>query len=60
VILEERFEKIMNFLIIKPNKLKLKKLEDNWRSILGGKKCVISKRKKGTFDNQLKDAQKKE
>src|SRR3989338_2500974 len=31
---------------------------DNWRQILGGKKCVESKKRKGTFESQMKECHK--
>lgn len=44
---------------LNPEKIKIKKLEDNWRQILGGKIGVELKKKNGTFKNQLKKAQEK-
>ena len=59
VIMEKRFLRIINFLNIKKEHIVFQKLEDNWKQILGGKNCVISKKEKGTFEIQLKKAQTK-
>jgi len=59
VILEERFQTIINFLEIDKEKLLIKKLDQNWKQVLGGKLCVHAKKKKGTFEKQLKNAQEK-
>lgn len=56
---EERFQKIISFLEIKKDNLNLEKLEDNWKQKIGGKNCIESKRKKGTFEKELKIIQKK-
>jgi len=58
-ILKERFETIINFLKINKTKISFKTLEKNWKEIKGGKNCVISKKNKGTFERDLKKAQKK-
>ncbi|MBI2671573.1 hypothetical protein HYX16_01435 [Candidatus Woesearchaeota archaeon] len=52
---EKRFNKIADFLNIKDKeRLIEEKKPDNWRQILGGKKCVISKKNKGTFLRDMK------
>jgi len=55
---EERFDKIATLLKIK-NKTRMieKKLPNNWRQVIGGKRCVIAKKKKGTFDRDMKHLQ---
>lgn len=58
VIPEVRYKAILNFLEIKEKSIKSKKLEENWKQIIGGKKCVETKRKNGTFNKQLETAQK--
>lgn len=55
---EKRFKKIIFYLKIKEKNLSINKLEDNWREKLGGRACVKSKKEKGTFEKQLKEAQK--
>jgi hypothetical protein len=56
---ESNFNLITNFLNINNREeLISQKLEDNWKQIKGGKKCVDSKIKKGTFEKDLKLAQK--
>lgn len=54
---QDRFDKIIDFLEIKTEKLKFKRLEKNWKQVLGGEGCVKSKKYKGTFEEQLKNAQ---
>lgn len=58
VIPERRYKEILNFLGIKEESIESEKLEENWKQIMGGKKCVETKRKNGTFDIQLEKAQK--
>lgn len=54
-----RFEKISKFLGLKDiEKLIKEKLEDNFKQIIGGKKCVLAKKKKGTFERDMKRIQK--
>lgn len=55
---KNRFEKLINFLEIEKSSLETNKLEINWKQKLGGKACVKSKKEKGTFYSQLRDAQK--
>lgn len=59
VIIEKRFSKIINFLQINRKEISFEILEQNWKQIIGGKSCVESKKKKGTFKIQLKKAQEK-
>ncbi len=54
---EDRFSRIIGFLGVQESSLKTRKLEDNWRQKTGGLKCVKIKKKKGTFEDQLKRAQ---
>jgi len=54
---EDRFKKIIKFLELNESSLKIKKLDKNWKQILGGKMCVKVKKEKGTFEKQLKKAQ---
>lgn len=56
---EKRFKKIIKFLEINQESLEIKRLDENWKQVLGGKACVKSKKAKGTFELQLKKAQKK-
>lgn len=58
VIPEKRYKAILNFLGIKEESIKVKRLNDNWKQILGGKTGVKLKKEKGTFEGQLKMAQK--
>lgn len=58
VIPEKRYKEILKFIGIERGTIKTTKLEDNWKQILGGKKCVKVKKEKGTFEKQLKKAQK--
>ncbi|MBU2523207.1 MAG: hypothetical protein KKE23_02870 [Nanoarchaeota archaeon] len=52
---ENRFDKLVKILKIKnKNDLIIEKLPDNWRQIIGGKNCVISKKRKGTFLRDMK------
>jgi len=55
---KERFEQIIKFLGKNIKEIKTEDLEDNWKQKRGGKNCVIFKKKKGTFKNDLKKAQK--
>ncbi len=56
---KSRFDKIINFLGINQKNLIVEKLPKNWKQVLGGKNCVKKKIKKGTFEKDLKKAQKK-
>lgn len=57
---KNRFDLIVNFLEIKnPERLIIKKLNDNWKQVIGGKNCVKRKKEKNIFNKQLKKAQKK-
>ncbi|GBE19559.1 MAG TPA: hypothetical protein ENG87_02345 [Candidatus Pacearchaeota archaeon] len=58
VMPKSRFDKVINFLGINQKNLSIEELPKNWKQVLGGKNCVKSKRKKGTFETQLKRAQK--
>ena len=55
---KDRFQKIIRFLGIEESSIEIKELQDNWKQVLGGKACVKSKKEKGIFDEQLKNAQK--
>ena len=51
---EIKLSKIINFLGIKcVTNLIESKLSENWRQVLGGKNCVISKKNKGTFSRDM-------
>ena len=54
---EDRFGRIINFLNIDENTLKIEKLDDNWKQILGGMKVVKLKKENGTYEKQLRQAQ---
>lgn len=54
---EKRFQKLIKFIELKET-LEIEKFEDNWKQILGGKNCVKSKKEKGSFEKQLRKAQK--
>lgn len=56
---EKRFQGIIEFLEIKKSTLNLEILENNWKQKIGGKRCVETKKKKGTFQKDLKLAQEK-
>lgn len=59
IIPKERFELLAKFLKINnSNDLILEILPDNWKQVRGGEKCVIIKKEKGTFEKDLKKAQK--
>jgi len=52
---EKRFDSLINFLGIKNRELLIEEeLEDNFRQKIGGFNCVIAKKKKGTFDRDMK------
>jgi len=54
-MLEERFDKLANFIeIADKERLIEKKLPTNWMQVKGGKQCVLSKIKKGTFERDMK------
>lgn len=54
-MLKDRLNIILNFLNYKLNKKDIEFLQpDNWRQIKGGKGCVESKKKKGTFEKEMK------
>ena len=55
---KERFEKIVEFIGIDKSSIKIKELENNWKQVLGGKTCVKMKKENGTYEEQLKKAQK--
>lgn len=54
-ITEERFNLLADFLSI-PDKGEMiaEKLPDNWKQVKGGIKCVASKKKKGTFEKEMR------
>ena len=54
---QERFLKIINFVEKDSEKLNPKILEKNWKQKIGGINCVKSKKAKGTFNKDLKKAQ---
>jgi hypothetical protein len=53
-IKQENLNKLMNYLklSIKEEDI-IEKLPDNWKQIIGGKKCVEAKKKNGTFEKQI-------
>jgi len=53
----KRFKKITAFLKINKESIEIKELPSNWGQRIGGKKCVISKKKKGTFNIDMKRLQ---
>lgn len=54
-MLQNRLNIILNFINRKLNKRDIEFLQpDNWRQIKGGKKCVESKKEKGTFEMEMK------
>lgn len=55
MLTDYRLNKISRFIGIK-NKEDLieERLEDNWKQIKGGKSCVLAKKKKGTFNKDMK------
>jgi hypothetical protein len=55
---KERFEQIIEFLEKNIDEIKIEELENNWKQKIGGKNCVIVKKAKGTFKEDLKKAQK--
>lgn len=58
MIHKDKFEKIANFVIINNKEsLILEQFKDNYKQKIGGKKCVESKIKKGTFKRDLLKAQ---
>jgi hypothetical protein len=60
-IKEENLNKILDYLNINLDKKEiLKKLPDNWKQIIGGKRCVETKKRNGTYEEQLKQCQKAE
>lgn len=55
---EERFNSIVKYSKIKEKeKLIEKKLPTNFRQCMGGLKCIIAKKEKGTFDRDMKKLQ---
>jgi len=58
-IYEERLKTILDFLKIKDYENSVsERLPNNWKQIEGGKKCVMSKKKNGTFNKEMKKWQK--
>ncbi len=56
---ENHFNKLVAFVGIKDSESLIEeRLQNNWRQILGGKNCVISKKNNGTFDRDMKVLQK--
>ena len=54
-ITEERFSLLTNFLNIKNKEdMIAERLPDNWKQVRGGICCVASKKKKGTFEKEMK------
>lgn len=52
---EEIFDRLVSFVELKnPQEVISEKLEKNWKQIKGGKKCVLLKKKNGTFDKEMK------
>ncbi|MBS3079504.1 hypothetical protein J4218_05260 [Candidatus Pacearchaeota archaeon] len=57
---EKNLNKILQYLEIKLDKKDiLKRFPDNWKQIIGGKKCVETKKANGTYEKQLKQCQQK-
>jgi len=55
---KENLDKLVSYARISFNEREvIKKLPDNWRQIRGGKKCVELKKKRGTYEKQLKRCQ---
>lgn len=55
---KDRFDQIANLLKIKDKKEAVQsRLEKNFRQKMGGKKCVLSKKEKGTFKRDMKRLQ---
>ena len=60
IINKDNFEKLIIYLNLPINKEDiLEELPSNWRQIKGGKSCVETKKKNGTYDEQLKKFRKK-
>jgi len=53
----DRFEQIVKFLDKNIEEIKTEDLEINWKQKRGGKNCVIFKKRKGTYNEDLKKAQ---
>lgn len=59
LILEENLNKLLDYLGISIDEKEIiEKFPSNWGQINGGKRCVEIKRKKGTFEKQLKQCHK--
>jgi hypothetical protein len=59
-IKKDNLNKILNYLEIRlDEKDILKKFPDNWKQIIGGKRCVEIKKANGTYEKQLKKCQQK-
>jgi len=55
IINKKNVMKLIKYAKIKPKTYTIiRKLPNNWRQIKGGKKCVEEKKKKGTFEKELK------
>ena len=55
---QERFERILNFLKIEKSTVEIKEFKNNWKQSLGGQASVKIKKENGTFEEQLRKAQK--
>ncbi len=55
----QRAKIIMNFLNLSENRIK-KRLPNNFKQKLGGKNCVLAKKKKGTFEKDMRNIQKRQ
>lgn len=59
ILTEKRFKILLDFLNIKESEdLIVERLPDNWKQVLGGKRCVELKKKNGTFNAEMKRWQK--
>ena len=58
LIPEDRFKSLLKFIKVKQeDDFLFERLPDNWKQIKGGINCVISKKKKGTFERDMKNIQ---
>ncbi|MDD5192734.1 MAG: hypothetical protein PHH54_07300 [Candidatus Nanoarchaeia archaeon] len=59
-IKKENLDKLLGYLklLIKEEDV-LEKLPDNWKQIKGGKRCVETKKKNGTFEKQIREMRSK-
>jgi len=57
---EKNLNKILDYLETKLDEKEiLEKFPDNWKQVIGGKKCVENKKVNGTYEKQLKKCQEK-